>query len=205
MSECRVVVKLGSHKLVHGYHKLREHAEKVRHEGVVCLSKQDHSLLWQLSLMILLIPDEPQQVYKLLRVVVPVFAHVLNETGIELPRPAKLVDEFVLLADSVELGLEDIVVHLNLLVLLSRLVLQLVAHLLNDLEFDVVAPEEDMVDELCGLAAEPGILLDHHGDHVLKLLVPLLNEVFGHLRQVKPILEYILLSDVARSEGMLSS
>ena len=88
---------------------------------------------------------------------------------------------FVLLAYLVQLGNQSLVVILGLLVHQRRqgLVLELVADLLDHLELAVVAPEEDVADDFLGLGPKLGIRLDHHGDHVLKLLLPLLNKIFA--------------------------
>lgn len=74
--------------------------------------------------------------------------------------------------------------------LLSRfvadgLVLELVTDLLNYFEFLVVAPKEDVIEDLAGLRSKLWVRLDHHHDHVLELLGTLLNEVRCHLLQIK--------------------
>ena len=76
---------------------------------------------------------------------------------------------------------------------------------MDHLKLAVVAPEEDVADDLLGLGAELGIRLDHHGDHVLELLLPLLHEVLADLVQLELAIQDIFLSDRSRAEGVLAA
>mmetsp|Transcript_5477 Transcript_5477/g.9282 ORF Transcript_5477/g.9282 Transcript_5477/m.9282 type:complete len:424 (-) Transcript_5477:1340-2611(-) len=236
LAEDGVLDELGARELVDRDHELGELPDEVGGEGVVGLPQQLLALFRQLANVVLLVPDEAEEVGQLRRVILPELLELLHQRGVQLPGPPRqLAHDPVLLTDLVQLGLQLqngllLLAHLHLL--LSRLglgsrpleveasaasetlprgvgeggaeVLELVANLLDELELLVVAPEEDVVDDLAGLGPQAGVLLDHHLDHVLELVAPLLHELGPNEPQVELALEDLLLALVALAEGVVA-
>ena len=86
----------------------------------------------------------------------------------------------------------------------ARLVLKLITDFLNYFQLLVVAPEEHMVEYLSGFRSQLGVLLDHHHNHMLEFLGPLLNQVQSHFFQVKLVIENVFLPFKPLSKGMVA-
>ena len=110
----------------------------------------------QLALMILLVADESQQIDESHRVVLSELGQFLQKAGLKRPRPAVLADEFVLLANLIQVVDQCFILRTKLTVRRHeranlRCILQFVANFLDHLQFAVIGPEEHMIEDLACL------------------------------------------------------
>ena len=79
MAENRVFDKFASHEFVDGYHQARKLLEEVVHEGFVGFAEHQLHLVGELSVMVLLIPNESQQIGEQIRIILSEFLELRHQ------------------------------------------------------------------------------------------------------------------------------
>ena len=96
------IFKFGADKLVDGYHELWELCQEIYHEGLVGVTQQLLDFVGQLMVVVLLVPDESEQVCEQLSVVLPELFELIDQTRVKLPGPTELTNILVFLSNLVQ-------------------------------------------------------------------------------------------------------
>lgn len=188
MVEHRVLNKLAPDEFVNCDHHSGELLEEIVDKRFVGRPEESLDLRGELSVVVLFVSDEPKQVSKKQRIVLAILFDLVGQALIQLSRPTcELIYDLIFLTNLVEVRNQLLHCHIFLraasaahvtvkwAIFRVRNELKLVTYLLDDLQFFVVVPEEDVIDELCSFTPELWIGFDHHTDHIFKFLNALAN------------------------------